>query len=110
MAGRRVEASRRFDSLGCCLANNIPEEERYRWLARDKILRLWLDGKRVLAEKIFSDLVHRTVQQVLEAEMTSFLRAETYQRNDVRRGWRNGYKPRILSKVVDPDEVSNVIA
>jgi len=28
--------------------------------------------------------------------MTSFLGAEAYQRNDVRRGWRNGYKPRTL--------------
>lgn len=31
-----------------------------------------------------------------EAEMTSFLGAETYRRNDVRCGWRNGYKPRTL--------------
>jgi transposase-like protein len=36
------------------------------------------------------------VQQVLEAEMTSFLGAESYQRNDARRGWRNGFKPRTL--------------
>jgi transposase-like protein len=28
--------------------------------------------------------------------MTSFLGAESYQRNDVRRGWRNGFKPRTL--------------
>jgi hypothetical protein len=31
------------------------------------------------------DLGQRTVQQVLEAEMTSFLGAETYQRNGERR-------------------------
>jgi transposase-like protein len=47
-------------------------------------------------EDFLRDLVQRTVQQVLEAEMTSFLGAEAYQRNDVRRGWRNGYKPRTL--------------
>ena len=42
------------------------------------------------------ELVQRTVQQVLEAEMTSFLGAGTYERNGERRGWRNGYKPRTL--------------
>ena len=47
-------------------------------------------------EDFLRGLVERTVQQVLEAEMTSFIGAETYQRNDVRRGWRNGYKPRTL--------------
>jgi transposase-like protein len=40
--------------------------------------------------------VQRRVQQVLEAEMTSFLGAETYQRNEERCGWRKGYKPRTL--------------
>jgi transposase-like protein len=47
-------------------------------------------------EDFIRELVQRTVQQVLEAEMTSFLGAETYQRNDARRGWRNGFKPRTL--------------
>ena len=42
------------------------------------------------------ELVQRTVQQVLEAEMTSFLGAGTYELNGERRGWRNGYKPRTL--------------
>jgi len=54
----------------------------------------WQDG--IGGEDFLRDLVQRTVQQVLEAEMTSFIGAETYQRNDVRRGWRNGYKPRTL--------------
>lgn len=54
----------------------------------------WQDG--LGGEDFLRDLVQRTVQQVLEAEMTSFLGAETYQRNEVRRGWRNGYKPRTL--------------
>lgn len=47
-------------------------------------------------EDFLRGLVQRTVQQVLEAEMTSFLGAETYERNGTRRGWRNGYKPRTL--------------
>jgi transposase-like protein len=54
----------------------------------------WQEG--LGGEDFLRDLVQRTVQQVLEAEMTSFLGAEAYQRNDVRRGWRNGYKPRTL--------------
>jgi putative transposase len=41
-------------------------------------------------------LVQRVVQQVLEAEMTSFLSAESYERTPGRRGYRNGYKHRLL--------------
>lgn len=41
-------------------------------------------------------LVQRVVQQVLEAEMTSFLGAENYERSSERRGYRNGYKARLL--------------
>ena len=48
------------------------------------------------SEDFLRELVQRTVQQVLEAEMTSFLGAESYQRNAERRGWRNGFKPRTL--------------
>jgi len=42
-------------------------------------------------EDFLRELMQRTMQQVLEAEMTSFLGAETYERNGERRGWRNGY-------------------
>ena len=47
-------------------------------------------------EDFLRELVQRTVQQVLEAEMTGFLGAGTYERNGERRGWRNDYKPRTL--------------
>ena len=47
-------------------------------------------------EDFLRELMQRTMQQVLEAELTSFLGAETYERNGERRGWRNGYKPRTL--------------
>ena len=59
-----------------------------------EILTGWQGG--VGGEDFLRQLVERTVQQVLEAEMTSFLGAETYERNGERRGWRNGYKPRTL--------------
>jgi transposase-like protein len=56
-----------------------------------------LDGQAGIAgESFLSALVERTVQQVLEAEMTCFLGAESYERNGERRGWRNGFKPRTL--------------
>jgi Transposase and inactivated derivatives len=47
-------------------------------------------------EDFLRGLVERVVQQVLEAEMASFLGAGTYERSGERRGWRNGYKPRTL--------------
>lgn len=59
-----------------------------------EILAGWQAG--VGGEDFLRELVQRTVQQVLEAEMTSFLGAESYQRHGERRGWRNGYKPRTL--------------
>jgi len=47
-------------------------------------------------EDFLRSLVERVVQQVLDAEMTSFLGAGAYERNAERRGWRNGFKPRVL--------------
>ena len=38
--------------------------------------------------------VTRFLQQFLEAEITSFLQAEPYERTGERTGYRNGYKPR----------------
>ena len=41
-------------------------------------------------------LLRHTIQQVLEEELTTFLNAKPYTRTDERRGYRNGYKPRVL--------------
>ena len=41
-------------------------------------------------------LVERTLQQVLDAEMTAHVGAEPYERGAARTGHRNGYKPRTL--------------
>jgi len=41
-------------------------------------------------------LLSHTIQQVLEEELTAFLKAEPYTRTEERRGYRNGYKPRTL--------------
>ena len=47
-------------------------------------------------EDFLRGLVERVVQQVLEAEMSNFLGAGAYERNAERRGWCNGFKPRVL--------------
>jgi len=41
-------------------------------------------------------ILRHTIQQVLEEELTAFLNAEPYSRTEGRRGYRNGYKPRVL--------------
>lgn len=47
-------------------------------------------------EDFLRGLVERAEQQVLEAEVTRFLGAGSYERSGERRGWRNGFKPRVL--------------
>jgi putative transposase len=42
------------------------------------------------------EIVERTVQAILETEMTAHLGAERYERSTGRKGQRNGYKPRTL--------------
>lgn len=42
------------------------------------------------------ELVERTVQTILEAEMSAHLGAGRYERGEERRGYRNGTKPRTL--------------
>jgi len=60
-----------------------------------------VEGWQGLGEEDFlRGLVERVVQQVLEAEMTSFLGAGAYERSAERRGWRNGFKPRVLKSRV----------
>lgn len=41
-------------------------------------------------------MFQRMIQGVLEAEMRTFLQAESYERTDKRTGYRNGYKTRTL--------------
>jgi putative transposase len=41
-------------------------------------------------------LVQHVLERVLEEELTAFLGAETYERTEGRRGYRNGAKPRTL--------------
>ncbi len=50
--------------------------------------------------------VTRFLQQFLEAEITSFLKADPYERTGDRTGYRNGYKPRIVKTRVGRIELS----
>lgn len=43
------------------------------------------------------ELLRHTIQEVLEEELTAFLKAEPYVRTESRKGYRNGYKPRTLN-------------
>ena len=47
-------------------------------------------------DDLLKALLKHTIQQVLEEELTVFLKAEPYTRTEERRGYRNGYKPRTL--------------
>ena len=41
-------------------------------------------------------VMETAIQRILEEELTSFLNAESHERTQERRGYRNGYKPRAL--------------
>ncbi len=56
--------------------------------------------------EFLNQAVTRFLQQFLEAEITSFLQAEPYQRTGERTGYRNGYKPRIVKTRVGRIELS----
>ncbi len=47
-------------------------------------------------------IVERTLQEILEAEMTAHLGAARYERSAGRTGQRNGYRPRTLHTRVGP--------
>ena len=42
----------------------------------------------------FYQAVKKTIQDLLETEMTAFLNAQAYQRTHTRRGYRSGHRPR----------------
>ena len=61
----------------------------------NSLLALWQESSEN-GKDALRHLLQAVVQEVLEEEMTAFLRAQPYERSDGRRGWRNGYKPRTL--------------
>ncbi len=55
-----------------------------------------VQGPLMKAPDFLRQLIERTLQTFLEAEMTTYLAAKPYERMSGRRGYRNGYKPRHL--------------
>ena len=62
----------------------------------DSLLVGVLQAHSVGGEEPIRALLRQTIQQVLEEELTAFLKAEPYSRTEERLGYRNGYKPRML--------------
>jgi putative transposase len=58
-------------------------------------LRIWQEATGI-GEDGMLHLMQGVVQRVLEEELTSFLEAEPHERSEMRKGYRNGYKPRTL--------------
>lgn len=57
----------------------------------------WLQAALVDDPDFLRGIVERTLQAILEEEMTAHLGAERYERSGERRGYRNGAKPRTLT-------------
>ena len=68
--------------------------------------RDWLQAALVDDPEFLRGLVERTLQALLEEEMTVHLGAERYERTDGRRGYRNGTKPRTLTTRVGTLELA----
>src|SRR5688500_3638517 len=56
----------------------------------------WLQAAVLDDPAFLRGIVERTLQTILEEEMTAHLGADRYERTDGRRGYRNGTKPRTL--------------
>jgi transposase-like protein len=57
----------------------------------------WVQAALLDDPNFLRGIVERTLQAILEEEMTAHLGAARYERTGERRGYRNGYKPRTLT-------------
>jgi transposase-like protein len=57
----------------------------------------WVQAALLDDPEFLRSIVERTLQSILEEEMTAHLGAERYERTGERRGYRNGFKPRTLT-------------
>ena len=55
-----------------------------------------LQGALLDDEDFLKVMVEKVCQRIMEAEMTEFIGADPHERTDNRKGYRNGFKPRIL--------------
>ena len=63
---------------------------------KDNTLIRMLQGESEKREDPIRTFLQHTIQEVLEEELKVYLNAEPYERTEGRRGYRNGYKPRML--------------
>src|SRR5947209_40143 len=75
------------------MCTNYPYGEARAHGALERLCQIMGDHQRANREQ---QIVERSLQQVLEAEMTAHIGAEPYERTEARTGHRNGYKPRTL--------------
>jgi putative transposase len=68
--------------------------------------RGWLQAALVDDPEFLRGIIERTLQTILEEEMTAHLGAERYERSGERRGYRNGSKPRTLTTRVGTLELA----
>jgi transposase-like protein len=55
-----------------------------------------LQGALLDDEDFLKVMVEKVCQRIMEEEMTEFIGADPHERTDDRKGYRNGFKPRIL--------------
>jgi transposase-like protein len=68
--------------------------------------REWLQAALVDDPDFLRGIVERTLQTILEEELSAHLGAERYERTEGRRGYRNGSKPRTLTTRVGTLELA----
>jgi transposase-like protein len=66
----------------------------------------WMQAALLDDPEFLRGLVERTLQTILDEEMTAHLGVERYERSSERRGYRNGYKPRTLTSRVGTLELA----
>lgn len=66
----------------------------------------WTQAALVDDPDFLREIVERTLQTILEDEMSAHLGAERYERSEGRRGYRNGAKPRTLTTRVGTLELA----
>jgi putative transposase len=66
----------------------------------------WVQAALVDDPDFLREIVERTLQAILEEEMSAHLGAERYERSEGRRGYRNGTKPRTVTTRVGTLELA----
>lgn len=70
-------------------------------MTRENLEQNFLAGQNLFLEPgLLGSMIERLVQNALEEQLSQFLGAQPYERNERRAGWRNGHKPRTMKTAV----------